>query len=324
MYNQVLLRDFVEEAIAGLSYETGADRLIDPVKYVLSMGGKRLRPVIALMACNLFNDKIDDAVLPATGLEVFHNFTLVHDDIMDEAPLRRNFMTVHNKWNKNQAVLSGDVMAFIANDCFLRAPAGCMPEVFRTFNKAAIEVCAGQQMDMDFENTASVTLEDYIRMIGLKTAALIAASVKIGAIIGGADEKDSSLLYEFGRNLGLAFQLQDDMLDIYGDVKLFGKVSGGDIIAGKKTFLFLKAMEIASGEEKKALAELFAREDINGENKVKKVVEIYDRLNIRIATEDLAGAYIKSALKLLGQTSVAESRKTEMYQLATTLIGREK
>ena len=196
------------------------------------------------MACNLFSDKIDEAIMPATGLEVFHNFTLVHDDIMDHAPVRRNLPTVHSKWNLNQAVLSGDVMAFIANECFMQAPARCLLKVFKVFNRAAIEVCVGQQLDMDFEKAAIVSQDDYLRMIELKTAVLMAASVKIGAIIGGADDKDSELLYDFGKNLGMAFQIQDDLLDIYGDVRVFGKMTGGDIVSNKKNLSSGKSIGI--------------------------------------------------------------------------------
>jgi geranylgeranyl diphosphate synthase, type II len=324
MYNQIQLKDFVERAISNLSYNTEAEKLIDPVRYVLSIGGKRLRPVIALMACNLYNDKIDEAVMPAAGIEVFHNFTLVHDDIMDEAPLRRNFATVHKKWDINQAVLSGDVMAFIANDCFLQAPQRCLTKVFRTFNKAAIEVCVGQQLDMDFEKATSVSQDEYLRMIELKTAVLLAASARIGAVIGGADDKDSDLIYEFGRNLGLAFQLQDDMLDIYGNVKVFGKIPGGDIISDKKTFLLIKAMEIASKQQKKKLQEIFLKTDAEPETKVKQVVEIYDELNIKDITESLANEYINAAIECIQKLNVPEARKEEMIMLAGTLIGREK
>jgi geranylgeranyl diphosphate synthase type II len=232
--------------------------------------------------------------------------------------------TVHRKWNVNQAVLSGDVMAFVANDCFLQSPPGCMPAVFRTFNRAAVEVCVGQQMDMDFEKSAAVSEEKYIRMIELKTAALIAASLKIGALTGGAVDKAADLLYEFGRNLGLAFQLQDDLLDIYGNVKVFGKISGGDIISNKKTFLFVKAMEIAPGGQQKKLQELFSGEFPDPVEKVKQVVEIYDSLNISDLTEKLAGEYIKTALDVLEKIEAPESRKNEMAAFAATLIGREK
>jgi geranylgeranyl diphosphate synthase type II len=324
MYNHPELKNLVDKAIINLSYNTEAVKLIDPVKYILSIGGKRLRPVMTLMSCNLFSDKIDEAIMPATGLEVFHNFTLVHDDIMDQAPVRRNFPTVHSKWNINQAVLSGDVMAFIANDCFLQTPSRYISKVFRIFNKAAIEVCVGQQLDIDFEKTIIVSENEYLRMIELKTAVLLAASAKIGAIIGGADDKDSELLYEFGRNLGFAFQIQDDLLDIYGDVKVFGKIPGGDIIANKKTFLLVKAHEISSGEQLKQLQELFAMKEFDPETKVKKVIDLYDHLNIKAVTENLANDYINTAFSLLENVGVVKERKKELAHVARSLIGRDK
>jgi geranylgeranyl diphosphate synthase type II len=324
MYKQAELKNLVDKAIVNLSYNKEAEILIEPVKYILSIGGKRLRPVLALMACNLFSDKIDEAVMPATGLEVFHNFTLVHDDIMDQAPVRRNFPTVHNKWNVNQAVLSGDVMAFISNDCFLQTPPRCLSKVFRVFNKAAIEVCVGQQLDIDYEKTTIVSQEEYLRMIELKTAVLLAASVKIGAIIGGADDKDSELLYEFGRNLGLAFQIQDDLLDIYGDIKVFGKIPGGDIISNKKTYLLVKALEIASGDQLKQLQEQFALKEFDPETKVKKVVDLYNQLNIKTVTESLANDFIRTAFISLEKIGVVIERKKELAQIASSLIGRDK
>lgn len=322
MYGQADLKNLVDKAIVNLSYHREAERLIDPIKYVLSIGGKRLRPVLALLACNLFNDKIDEAVMPATGLEVFHNFTLVHDDIIDQAPVRRNFPTVHNKWNINQAILSGDVMAFIANDCFLQGPPRCMLKVFREFNKAAIEVCTGQQLDIDFEKALIVSQKEYLRMIELKTAVLLAASVKIGAIIGGADEKDTEYMYEFGRNLGMAFQIQDDLLDIYGDIKLFGKVPGGDIISNKKTYLSVKAFELSRGDKFKKLQALFSDKESDPEAKVRSVMKIYDRLNIKTLTENLAGEYIEKAFSMLEKVDVSKERKKELVLVAGSLIGR--
>jgi geranylgeranyl diphosphate synthase type II len=324
MFNQSDLKNLVDKSIINLSYNTEAGKLYDPVKYILSIGGKRLRPVLALMACNLFNEKIDEAVIPAMGLEVFHNFTLVHDDIMDQAPVRRNFPTVHSKWNNNQAVLSGDVMAFIANDCFLQAPSRCMSKVFRVFNKAAIEVCVGQQLDIDFEKAVIVSEDEYLRMIELKTAVLLAASAKIGAIIGGADDKDSELLYEFGRNLGMAFQIQDDLLDIYGDIRVFGKIPGGDIISNKKTFLLVKALEIASKEQHKRLQEQFTMKEFDPEIKVKKVIDLYDQLNIKAVTETLANDYISIALSLLDKIGAVKERKNELAQITISLIGRNR
>ena len=324
MYSHADLKDLVDKAIINLSYNTEAGRLYDPVKYILSIGGKRLRPVLALMTCNLFSDKIDEAVIPAMGLEVFHNFTLVHDDIMDQASVRRNFPTVHNKWNINQAVLSGDVMAFIANDCFLQAPHRCMSKVLRIFNKAAIEVCIGQQLDIDFEKAIIVSEFEYLRMIELKTAVLLAASAKIGAIIGGADDKNSELLYEFGRNLGLAFQIQDDLLDIYGDIKVFGKIPGGDIISNKKTFLLVKAFELASYDQLKKLQEQFTLKEFDPETKVKTVIDLYDQLNIKNVTETLANDYISIAFNLLDKLGAVKERKNELAQITCSLIGRNK
>jgi geranylgeranyl diphosphate synthase type II len=237
--------------------------------------------------------------------------------------VRRNFPTVHSKWNVNQAVLSGDVMAFIANDCFLQTPSAVMAKVFRVFNKAAIEVCVGQQLDIDYEKALIVSEAEYLRMIELKTAVLLAASAKIGAIIGGADDKDSELLYDFGRNLGLAFQIQDDLLDIYGDVKIFGKVPGGDIAANKKTLLLVKALELGSAEQRRLLNELFGTKEIDPEEKVRKVVGVYDQLNIRSITENLATEYINVAFSLLEKISVDRERKKELTLIASSLIGRD-
>lgn len=323
MYNHSDLKELVDRALSNLVYNTEAERLIDPIKYVLSKGGKRLRPVLALMACNLFTDKIDTAVMPAAGLEVFHNFTLVHDDIMDRADIRRGFPTVHSKWNVNQAILSGDVMAFVANECLLHTPPQYLLKVFRVFNKTAVEVCAGQQMDMDFEKAAIVRQEEYLRMIELKTAVLISASLKTGAIIGGADDRDSDLLYEFGKNLGLAFQIQDDLLDVWGDVKVFGKNSGGDIVTNKKTIPLVKAMETGSKDQVKQLQSLFSDSVTDPGEKVKKVVEIYDQLNIKDSTEILAYDYINKAFGFLQKVSVGETRKKEIRNLAISLIGRK-
>lgn len=323
MYNQSDLKKIVNSALVNLTYNTKSDRLIDPVKYVLSMGGKRMRPVLALMACNLFSDKIDDAVIPVAGLEVFHNFTLVHDDIMDNAPVRRGFPTVHAKWNVNQAILSGDVMAFITNECFLQSPSHLLAKVLRVFNKAAIEVCAGQQLDMDFEKATIVTQDEYIQMIELKTAVLIAASVKIGAIYGGADDRDAEMLYEYGKNLGLAFQIQDDILDVFGDMKLFGKTAGGDIIEGKKTFLYVRASEAGSLDQRKKLQDLYLSDSFEPAEKVKMVTEIYDLLNIKFLSEKVVADYLKNALGFLEKVNIAQERKEVLIRMTFSLAGRD-
>jgi geranylgeranyl diphosphate synthase, type II len=324
MYSQSELKELVDKAIAGLSMSAEAERLTDPVRYILSIGGKRLRPVMALMTCNLYRDKIDEAVLPATGLEVFHNFTLVHDDIMDQAPIRRNLPTVHMKWNTNQAILSGDVMAFLANECFLQSPPASLSKVLRAYNRAAVEVCIGQQLDMDFEKAAVVSHEEYLRMIELKTASLIAASAKIGALIGEAPDKDCDHLYEFGRNLGLAFQIQDDLLDVYGESGVFGKTSGGDIVSNKKTFLLVRALEIASGKTRKALEEQIRMKNPDPAEKIRTVTSIYDSLNIRSVTEELANEYITASLGHLEKACADPKRKRELTSLANSLMGRNK
>jgi geranylgeranyl diphosphate synthase, type II len=324
MYSQPELKELVEKTIVNLTYNDEAEKLTAPVKYILSIGGKRIRPVIALMSCNLFSDQIDDAILPAAGIEVFHNFTLVHDDIMDQASVRRNLPTVHAKWNTNQAILSGDVMAFIANDCILQTPQELLVKVFREFNKVAIEVCVGQQLDMDFEKLSFISHEEYLRMIELKTAVLLAASSKIGAIIGKASDKDSDLLYEFGKYLGLAFQIQDDLLDVYGNVNIFGKVSGGDIVTNKKTFLLIKALELATGSTLKKLQEQIGAKKIDPEIKIQAVREIFDQLQIKTITESLANEYITMSLGRLEKVNAGKERKNELYQMATSMIGRNK
>jgi geranylgeranyl diphosphate synthase, type II len=324
MYSQAELKELVDKAIGSLTFSEEAEKLTYPVKYILSVGGKRIRPVIALMSCNLFQDKIDYAIFPVAGLEVFHNFTLVHDDIMDQASVRRNLPTVHTRWNNNQAILSGDVMAFIANDCILQAPPELLLKVFKTFNKAAIEVCIGQQLDMDYEKVSIVSQEDYLRMIELKTAVLMAASARIGAILGKADDKDSDLLYDFGKYLGIAFQIQDDLLDVYGDVNVFGKISGGDIVTNKKTFLLVRALETATGNRLKKLQEQLSLKEFDRDTKIQAVMEIFDELDIRALTEKLANEYINKALGLLEKVSVARKRKSELFQLASSLMGRNK
>ena len=322
MYNQTELREIVDRTLMNLSYNMEAPRLIEPVKYILSLGGKRIRPVLTLAACNLFNDKIDDAVFPAAGLEIFHNFTLVHDDIMDKASVRRGFPTVHTKWDLNQAVLSGDLMSFIANECFMLTPSQLFLNVFRIFNKAAIDVCVGQQLDIEYEKSLVVTEQEYMRMIELKTAALIAASVRIGALIGGSNDEDANLLFDFGRNMGLAFQIQDDILDVWGETKVFGKTLGGDIVSNKKTLPYIKAMEMAGSDVRKKLQILYSGNDINQDEKIRTVTEIYDQLNIRESSESLASQFIDKAFEYLQKVNIDDKRKIELTGLASSLIRR--
>lgn len=323
MFTSDYLRELSDKAIASLGVSPEADKLFSPVRYILSIGGKRLRPVMCLMACNLFKDKIDEAVMPAVGIEVFHNFTLIHDDIIDKADLRRGSPTVHSKWGSDQALLSGDVMAFVAVECIGQAPEKVLARTLRLFNRTAIEVCTGQQLDLDYEKKGLVSESEYIRMIELKTAVLIAASLKTGAIIGEAAEKDQDLLYEFGRCLGIAFQIQDDVLDTYGDTKMFGKKTGSDIVSNKKTYLLVRALEMA-GEKLRRLKKLLEPGNQNPEEKVVAVRAIYDELELRLHAENLAYDYFNRAFQALDQVTVKAERKNELKQLAVNLIGRVK
>ncbi len=324
MFTREDLKSIVNKAILNISYEADADHLYEPVKYILSIGGKRLRPIMTLMSCNLFSDSIDSAIIPAVGLEVFHNFTLVHDDIMDNSSMRRGTETVHTRWNNNQAILSGDVMAFVANDCIAQAPPAIMPNVLKVYNRVAREVCIGQQLDMDFETTPYVTHQEYLRMVELKTAVLIAGSLRIGAMIGGANTTESELLSSFGLNLGLAFQVQDDILDTFGDPLIFGKKIGGDIVANKKTLLLIKAFELASGATLKKLQSLVSEKDFEREEKIKAVIEIYNDLNIQAWATDLARQYTDRAYISLDSVVLNPSRKDALQTLASELVVRNK
>jgi len=322
LYSYDQLKDLSEKALRNLNLPDEANSLFEPVRYALSAGGKRMRPVLTLMACNIFNDKIEHAVLPAAGFEIFHNFTLVHDDIMDNAPVRRNLPAVHVKWNLNQAVLSGDVMAFIANSCFLHLPPEHFLPAFKIYNQTAVEVCIGQQLDMDFEKRVTVSESEYLKMIELKTAVLLSGCLRTGALIGGAGLKEINLLGDMGKNLGLAFQIQDDLLDVYSEPGKFGKARGGDIISGKKTYLLIKAMELASGNKLKLLQSLINDKSFDPEEKIKTVTEIYDSLGIKSITEKKAEEYISSAMNNLENLQVSADRKSELRAFAGSLAGR--
>ncbi len=324
MYTYDELKEIVNKAIHNMSYDYEAEKLFEPVRYIMSLGGKRIRPVMTLMACNLFDDKVEKAILPAIGIEVFHNFTLVHDDIMDRSNIRRGSETVHMKWDLNQGILSGDVMAFIANECILNSPAETLKEVMKAYNDTAVEVCSGQQMDLDFEKNSYVAHTDYLRMIELKTAVLLAASLKIGAIIGNAPGEEPAKMYNFGKNLGLAFQIQDDLLDTYGDQKLFGKKIGLDIVSNKKTILIIKAMEMASGDQLKVLNEQLQLKEFDPEEKIEKVKEIFDDLNIKSIVEEMASQYTNLAYSSLEDVNVEKDRKEELIKLASELLIRDK
>lgn len=314
----------VEKHIRTLSIPDTPTELYDPVKYVLSMGGKRIRPALVLLACDLFSGAVESAIIPAIAVEVFHNFTLLHDDIMDRSELRRGQPTVHIKYNENVAILSGDVMSILASRLINQAPGVVLSVVHDVFTRTAMQVCEGQQLDMNFEEREKVSEEEYVNMIQLKTAVLIAASLKIGAILGGASEKDSEDLYEFGKNLGIAFQLQDDLLDTYGDPELVGKKLGTDIVDNKKTFLMIRAIECASAEQKKVLEGWLSATDFDHEEKIRKVTAIFDELNIRDQTEDKIKEYYSLALSNLQHLNRPEERKSELYNFASFLMNRNR
>ncbi len=312
----------VQEAFTQIDWNIQPLGLYEPIEYILALGGKRIRPALTLMAVDLFDGNIQQALKPAMGVEIFHNFTLLHDDIMDKAPIRRAQPTVHVKWNDNTAILSGDVMQIIAYQYIAQSPVYVLPEVLNLFSKTAAEICEGQQYDMDFESRNKVGAEEYLEMIRLKTAVLLACSLKIGAIIAHAPSKDANLLYDFGINLGLAFQLKDDLLDVYGDPKTFGKQVGGDIISNKKTYMLIKALELAVNDDKLELDFWLGLDEFDVTEKIKKVTEIYDHLNIRTICEEKMNEYYKNATKCLNEVDLSSEKKKELTILADSLMNR--
>ncbi|OQX78336.1 MAG: isoprenyl synthetase [Bacteroidetes bacterium 4484_249] len=313
----------INNKIAEIDFHKQPYELYEPIVYTLSLGGKRLRPALCLLACDMFEGNISDAMNPALGIEIFHNFTLLHDDIMDEAPIRRGKESVYKKWNSNIAILSGDTMMALAYDYIMKAPGKVRSEVFSIFNKTAIEVCEGQQYDMNFEKQKDVSIDDYINMIRLKTSVLLAGSLKTGAIIGGASKEDSDNLYRFGENIGIAFQLQDDLLDVYSDTQKFGKQNSGDILTNKKTFLYLKAFELAGDKTHETLSGLFKKEAINNNDKISGVKEIYEDLNIKSITIKEIEKYYKKGIRYLEKINIPSERKTKLIEFADNLRLRE-
>lgn len=294
--------------------------LYDPNRYFLGLGGKRVRPILCLMGNELFGAIVPDAWKVGAAIELFHNFSLIHDDIMDKAPLRRGMETVHHKWGESTALLAGDVMLVAAYEYLQQTEAKYLMRLLPLFNKTAREVCEGQQLDMDFESRTDVSLQEYEGMISLKTSVLLAASLKMGAILGGASERNQGLLYEFGRKIGLAFQVQDDYLDAFGDPVKFGKKVGGDIVANKKTFLLIHALETAPAEEKEKLKQLLLS---NKETKVAEVTAIFQRCGVDEWARALKDTYLHQALQHLEDVAVLSARKQPLHDLAHYLISRE-
>jgi geranylgeranyl diphosphate synthase type II len=317
--------NLIENELAQLELNKQPHELYEPIRYILSLGGKRIRPVLTLTACEAFGGNPLNAKYAALAIEVFHNFTLMHDDIMDKAPLRRNKPTVHTKWNETIAILSGDTMFVYSQLLMLKSPDKHIKTLLELFNKTAIEVCEGQQLDMNFEQQQQVSIPSYINMIALKTAVLLATSLKIGAIIADADTNNCNLIYEYGKNLGIAFQLQDDILDVYGNPDKFGKQVGGDIISNKKTFLLLKALELAKINPYK-LSELQNWLQVStkhAKEKVEAITEIYNFLGIKEIAENEMKKYLNKALQSLDSTSLNTNYKELFKSFAHSLMLRQ-
>ena len=318
------LADFqavIQQKIDGFCRKNGDENILQPVNYILSLGGKRVRPLLTLLAADLFEGDSEDVVYPAIAMEVFHNFTLMHDDIMDNAPLRRGKPTVHEKWNRDVAILSGDAMLIQAYQLLIKTKQEVLGDVMRTFNATALEVCIGQQMDMDFQSRKDVSIEEYIEMIRLKTSVLLGGSMKIGAIIGGASLPDQEAIYDFAIALGLSFQLWDDYLDTFGDGSKTGKQVGGDILANKKTYLMIEAYTQAN-ENQRALLDL-QLENKNATAKVEIVSNLFRELGIDLSLKEKVNEYYQLALQRLNAIDVAPEKKESLHQLAQALHSRE-
>lgn len=321
MYTPNQLQEVIENAVQNISYPSYPNALYQPIRYIMSLGGKRIRPVLTLMAADLFEGDIHQAMPAALAIETFHNFTLIHDDIMDNAPLRRGQQTVHEKWGTNNAILSGDVMMVEANKHLTMLSSNVIKDALTTFNTTAQGVCEGQQLDMEFESQEAVSIGEYINMIRLKTAVLVGGAMKLGAQVAGASLAEAEQLYKFGENLGIAFQLQDDILDVYGDPLKFGKQVGGDIIANKKTLLLLKLKELASEEDLLALN--IQQINTDHTDKIKHTTSLYDDYDIRTLASVEMKKYSDMAFTALGDLKVADDRKVELYKLAAQLMSRD-
>jgi geranylgeranyl diphosphate synthase type II len=317
------INQVIKDEMANINWNKKPQGLYDPIAYVLKMGGKRIRPALTLMACNMYSENVQNAVQSAIGLEVFHNFTLLHDDIMDRADVRRGQPTVHKKWDDNTAILSGDAMQIAAYQFIAKTPIENLKRTLDLFSQTALEICEGQQYDVEFENRMKVESDEYLEMIRLKTAVLLGAALQIGAWIGGATDKDAQLLYDFGINIGLAFQLKDDLLDVYGDEATFGKKIGGDILCNKKTYLLIHALEIAKGDNSKELQKWLSISDEKlSNNKIQSVTALFNKLGVKQICEDKMQYFYNMAIAKLDKVSVSEHKKQELRKIAEKLMFR--
>lgn len=318
------ITELVNEGINSLPYDRKPQSLYEPIIYTMSQGGKRIRPVLTLLSYYMFRDDIRQALPCAMGLEMYHNYTLLHDDLMDNADMRRGNMTVHKKWDANTAILSGDSMLVLSYQLMSQCPQEMLQQVIGTFTITALEIGEGQQYDMDFEKRTDVTEEEYIEMIRLKTSVLLACAAKIGAILAGASSEEQNHAYRFGEQLGLAFQLQDDFLDVYGDEKVFGKKIGGDITSNKKTYMLIKALERAEGIDRQQLEYWIEAQEFDRSEKVNAVTEIYTRLGIDTLAKERIEKYFTSALNHLDAISAPAERKAELLSFVQQMMRRER
>ena len=315
--------ELVNEFLNHLAYERKPASLYEPIKYVLSMGGKRIRPTLMLLAYNLFKEDPEKILMNAIALETYHNYTLLHDDLMDNADMRRGHQTVHKKWDANTAILSGDSMLVLAYERMAQCDSQHLGKVLHLFTETALEIGEGQQYDMEFENRNDVNEEEYIEMIRLKTSVLLACALKIGAILADASEEDADNLYRFGEQIGLAFQLQDDYLDVYGDPKVFGKKIGGDITSNKKTFMLINAFNLANAEQKKELEKWVNAQDFDREEKVAAVTRLYNEIGIDKLAQEKIAYYFENSKKYLDAVKVDADRKEELRNYAQKMMKRQ-
>ncbi|MDR0982252.1 MAG: polyprenyl synthetase family protein [Culturomica sp.] len=324
MYTIEELTGLLRKEIDKNSYVESPETLFEPIKYMLQDGGKMIRPLLALIAYNMYSDDISEALTPAIGIEIFHNYTLLHDDVMDDAELRRGRPTVHKKWNVNVAILSGDAAAITAYKCIGLCKDQYLRAAIDNFNQVAMDVCKGQQYDMEFETREYVTTDEYLQMIHLKTAVLLAGCLRHGALIAGAPEEEYQALYNFGCCIGMLFQLQDDYLDVYGDVKTLGKNIGGDILENKKTYMLIKARELADSQDKKELEMWISKKDFNPSEKIKAVKAIYDRVGVPTIVKDILESYSEKSIQILGEIKLPNEKKQPLYRIIRMLEGRRK
>ena len=323
MFTASQLLEKVNAYINSLAYARHPLGLYEPIQYALSLGGKRIRPVLMLMAYNLYHEEVDAILSQAAGIETYHNYTLLHDDLMDKADLRRGKPTVHKVWNDNAAILSGDAMLVLAYQLMAEGCGDHLHEVIQLFSNTAMEICEGQQLDMEFETRMDVTEEEYLEMIRLKTSVLLACSLKIGAMMADASAKDAQALYDFGMNLGVAFQLKDDLLDVYGDTDKFGKNIGGDILSNKKTYLLIQALRHADETQRQALNHWIEAEAFNPQEKIAGVTALYNKIGVRALCEEKIAHYTSVAEQNLTAVNLPEARKSELAALMRKLMYRE-